>query len=83
MYADTDLKMTLKNASLPGFPGGLMIKNLPAKAGDTEFNPWFRKIPRATGQLSPCARTTESAVYSPSSTREGPTVRSQCTTARE
>ena len=27
--------------------GGSVIKNLPAKAGDTRdtFNPWFRKIP--------------------------------------
>ena len=30
-----------------GLPGGSMVKNLPANAGDTScrFNPWFRKIP--------------------------------------
>ena len=33
------------------------------------FNPWSGKIPRAKGQLSPCATTTEARVpYSPSST---------------
>ena len=69
---------------MPGFPGGLMIKNLPAKVGDAEFNPWSGKIPHATGQLSPRAPTAESVLYSPSSTtREGTTVRSQFTTARE
>ena len=34
----------------PGdFPGGAVDRNLPAKAG---FDPWSRKIPRATEQLS-------------------------------
>ena len=27
-----------------GFPGGSMVKNLPAKQ-ETRFNPWIRKIP--------------------------------------
>ena len=26
------------------FPGGSMVKNPPASAGDTGFNPWSRKI---------------------------------------
>ena len=30
---------------LEGFPGGAMVKNLPANAGDMGFNPWVRKIP--------------------------------------
>ena len=28
-----------------GFPGGLVVKNLSASAGNTGFNPWVRKIP--------------------------------------
>jgi len=31
-----------------GFPGGVMVKNLPASAGDVKrlrFNSWVRKIP--------------------------------------
>ena len=40
-----------------GFPGGLVVKNPPANPGD-EFDPWSRKIPHATGQLSLGATTT-------------------------
>ena len=28
-----------------GFPGGTVVNNLPANAGDTKFNPQVRKIP--------------------------------------
>ena len=31
-----------------GFPGGIVVKNLPASAGDVKrhrFGPWVRKIP--------------------------------------
>ena len=28
-----------------GIPGGSVVKNLPANAGDVGFNPWVRKIP--------------------------------------
>ena len=38
-----------------GFPGGSVVKNLPANAGE----PWSGKIPHAAEQLSPCATTTE------------------------
>jgi len=27
-----------------GFPGGSVVKNLPANAGDVGFDPWVRKI---------------------------------------
>ena len=42
------------------FPGGPMVKNLPANAGD-QFDPWSRKILRglnapAPQLLSPCFR---------------------------
>ena len=42
-----------------GFPGGLVVKNLPANAGDTEFSPWSGKIPHAVEQLSPHSTTIE------------------------
>ena len=40
-----------------GFPGGSVIKNLLASAGDTGFHPWTGRIPRAAVQLSLCAVT--------------------------
>ena len=41
----------------PGFPGGPVVKNLPASAGDTGLIP--EKILYALEQLNPCATTTE------------------------
>ena len=47
---------------LRDFPGGPVVKNLPSNAGDAGLIPGQgTKIPRATGQLSPCATTTELA----------------------
>ena len=41
------------------FPGGSVVKNLPANAGDAGWFPgWETKIPHAVGQLSQCAPTT-------------------------
>ena len=45
-----------KNQGFPGFPGGGVVKNLPANAGD-RFNPWSEKIPHALKQLNVCATT--------------------------
>ena len=42
-----------------GFPGGAVVKNLPANAGGHGFDPWSGKIPHAAEQLSPCATATE------------------------
>ena len=42
-----------------GFPGGSVVKNLPANAGGDGLYPWFREIPQAAEQLSPCAIITE------------------------
>ena len=37
-----------------GFPGGAVVENLPANAGDTDgFEPWSGKIPHAAEQLGP------------------------------
>jgi len=42
------------------FPGGSVVKNLPANAGDTGSIPTGSgKIPHGAEKLSPCATTTE------------------------
>ena len=43
-----------------GFPGGAVVKNPPADAGDMGSSPG--EIPHAAEQLSPCATTTEPAL---------------------
>ena len=43
---------------MQGFPGGSVIKNPLANAGD-RFDSWPGKIPLASGQLSLCVTTTE------------------------
>ena len=40
-------------------PGGSVVKNLPANAGDMGSVLWARKIPRAMEQLNQCTTTTE------------------------
>ena len=50
-------------AQVPGgFPGGSVVKNLPANAGDT-FDPWSGKILQASEQLGPCATTTKPVLW--------------------
>ena len=44
------------------FPGGLVVKNPPAKPG---FNPWSRKIPHTLEQWSLRATTIKPALQSP------------------
>ena len=56
-----------KSICKQGFPGGTVVKNPPANAGD-RFEPWSGKIPHAAEQLSPCATTTEPALQSPRAT---------------
>ena len=46
------------------FPGGPVVKNPPSNAGNAGLIPgWGTKILHVTGQLSPCATTTEPACY--------------------
>ena len=52
----------IKSNEVLDFPGGAVVKNPPAIAGDTWFDPWSRKTPHATEQLSLCATTTEPAL---------------------
>ena len=44
---------------LRDFPGGAVVKNLPANAGGHRFDLWSGKIPHAEEQLSLHATTTE------------------------
>ena len=44
---------------MTNFRGILVVKNLPANAGDTGFDPWSRKIPHAMGQLNHYTTTNE------------------------
>ena len=44
------------------FPGGAVVKNLPANTGDTGLSPGSGKIPCAMEKLSPCTTTTEPAL---------------------
>ena len=58
------------NNKLWNFPGGPVVKNPPSNAGDAGSIPgWGAKIPHATGQLSPCATTTQ---LTPQRERENP-----------
>ena len=67
-YSETYLK-----SLLVGSPGGAVVKNLPVNAGDTgSFDPCSWKIPHAAEQLSPCATTTEHALWSPRATTTEP-----------
>lgn len=47
-----------KKTKKSGFPGGSVMRSLPANSGDS-FDPWSGKIPSAVGQLSPWSRTRE------------------------
>ena len=78
----TYLKVILRD-----FPGGPVVKNPPSKAGDAGSIPGRgTKIPRAVGQLSPHAATTEPArsgarvpqlERSPGATTKDPACRSE------
>ena len=48
-----------------GFPGGAVVENLPANAGENGFEPWSGRVPHAAEQLGPCATTTEPAHLEP------------------
>ena len=45
-----------------GFPGGAVVKNPPANAGDMGSSPGLGRFLHAVEQLSPCATTTEPAL---------------------
>ena len=43
-------RVKVQKANAEGFPGGSVVKNLPASAG-SGFIPWSGRIPLAAGQL--------------------------------
>ena len=51
----------LKRKRYRDFPGGAVVKNLPANAGDTGSSPGPGRFPHAVEQLSLCTTTTEPA----------------------
>ena len=62
----TDTHWELGDVSIKSWsrdiPGDPAVKNLPSNAGDTSLIPGGgTKISQATGQLNPCASTTEPA----------------------
>ena len=52
-----------KNEKESDFPGGPVVKNVPANAGDMGSVLVLGRSPQALEQLSPCAATTEA--YTP------------------
>ena len=57
MNLDTDLKHSSQD-----FPGGAVVKNLPANAGDTGSSPGPGRSHMPMEQVSPCATTTDPAL---------------------
>ena len=54
-------------AACGAYPGGSVVKNLPANARDPGLVPgWRTKIPHAVEQLGLCAATTEPSLNCPS-----------------
>ena len=47
-----------------GLPCGAVVKESACQCRGHRFEPWSGKIPHAAEQLSPCATTTEPALYS-------------------
>ena len=59
-------KVGVKYLSAGDFPGGAAVENLPASAGDTGSSPGLGRSHMITAeQVSPCATTTEPALWSP------------------
>ena len=57
----------------PALAGRFSTTAPPGKPRGHGFEPWSRKIPHAAEQLSPCATTTEPALYIPRATTTEPT----------
>ena len=55
------LSLTWSVKTIVDFPGGSMVKDLPANAEGHGFNPWSRKIQHTVEQLSLC--TTETMLW--------------------
>ena len=53
------------NYTMGGFPGGPVVKKLPAMLETHQFDPQSGKIPHAAEQPSPCTTTTEACTLKP------------------
>ena len=53
------VSIQIKKIRSTDFPGGPVVKNLPASAGDMGSDPWSGKSPHAMEQLSPHSTSTE------------------------
>ena len=63
MYSDIVKQLyPIEKKKMMGFPGGSVVKNSLANAGDIASIADPEKIPHAAGQLSPYTTTTESAL---------------------
>ena len=58
-WQEVRVREKLVGRGLGTSPVGSVVKNPPADGWGHRFDPWSGKIPHATGQLSPCATTTE------------------------
>ena len=68
--------MRIKFDHVESFPGGSVVKNSPANAGDKGSIPGLGKSHNPQGKLSPAPQLLKPA--SPCSTREASPVRSPC-----
>ena len=66
-YGTEILITEIKNSLEGGFPGGTVVKN-PLPIQGTQVQAWPGKISHVMEQLSPCATTTETTLYSPLAT---------------
>ena len=68
-----DIKhILLKNNRKRTFLGGQWLRICLPMQGGRGFDPWFRKIPHAAGQLSPGTTTTAPALQRPRAANTGP-----------
>ena len=58
-WQEVRVREKLVGRGLGTSPVGSVVKNPPADGWGHRFDPWSGEIPHATGQLSPCATTTE------------------------
>ena len=63
--------------SAPSFPGGSLVKNVPASVRRHRFNSWSEKIPNAAEELNQCTTATEPVVYLGTTTTEPPSPRAR------
>ena len=82
----TGLLLTLRlltKGKSRGFPGGSVVKNPPANAGDRSSIPDLGRSHVPWKKISPCAATAESVLQSPSTATPEPVLKPLCPWALE